>query len=72
MQSDFHDQMKMVKTSREFRWTMAKLVLLLDKALDKQCTGLTHFSKLIKDITKNENTSNKVFSYSTACEVFRV
>ena len=29
-QSDFHDPVKVVKRIKEFRWTMVKLVLVLD------------------------------------------
>ena len=55
LQSDFHDPVKVLKRIRDFRWTMTKLVLLLDKALDKEGTALTHFCKFVKDVTKNEN-----------------
>ena len=55
MQSDFHGPVKMVKRIWDFKWTMAKLVLVLNKALDKEVTNLTHFSKFIKGVMKNEN-----------------
>ena len=55
MQSDFHDPVKVVKRIWDFKWTMAKLVLVLNKALDKEDTNLTHFSKFIKGVMKNEN-----------------
>ena len=38
MQSDFHDQVKVVKRILDFRWTMAKLVLVLEEALHKEGT----------------------------------
>ena len=53
MQSDFHDPVKVVKRIKEFRWTMAKLVL--DEALDKEGSALTHFTKLMKEIKVKEN-----------------
>ena len=55
MQSDFHDPVKVVKRIKEFRWTMAKLVLVLDEALDKEGSALTHFTKLMKKIKVKEN-----------------
>ena len=55
MQSDFHDPVKVVKRIKEFRWTMAKLVLVLDEALDKEGSALTHFTKLMKEIKVKEN-----------------
>ena len=38
---------------------MKKLVLLLDEALGKEGTALTHFSKFIDCTTKNENGKHK-------------
>ena len=55
MQSDFHDPVKLVKRIKEFRWRMAKLVLVLDEALDKEGSALTHFIKLMKEIKVKEN-----------------
>ena len=55
MQSDFHDLVKVVMRIKEFRWTMAKLVLVLDEALDKEGSALTHFTKLMKEIKVKEN-----------------
>ena len=55
MQSDFHEPVKIVKRIKEFRWTMAKLVLVLDEALDKEGSALTHFTKLMKEIKVKEN-----------------
>ena len=40
MQSDFHEPVKVVKRIKEFRWAMAKLVLVLDEALDKKGSAL--------------------------------
>lgn len=59
MQSDFHDPVRVFKIIMDFGWTMAKLILLLGKALDKEDTALTHFSKLIKDVTKNKNEKHE-------------
>ena len=55
MQSDFHDPVKVVKRIKEFWWTMVKLVLVLDEALDKEGSVLTHFTKLMKEIKVKEN-----------------
>ena len=55
MRSDFHDPVKVVKRIKEFRWTMAKLVLVLDEVLDKEGSALTHVTKLIKEIKVKEN-----------------
>ena len=55
MQSDFHDPVKVVKRIKEFWWTMAKLVLALDEALDKEGSALTHITKLMKEIKVKEN-----------------
>ena len=55
MQSDFHDPVKVVKRLKEFRWTMAKLVLVLDETLDKEGSALTHFTKSMKEIKVKEN-----------------
>ena len=55
MQSDFHDPVKVVKRIKEFRCTMAKLILVLDEALDKEGSALTHFTKLMKEIKVKEN-----------------
>ena len=40
---------------------MKKLVLALGKALDKEGTALTHFSKFIKGRAKNENWKHKCY-----------
>ena len=50
MQSDFHDPVRVFKIIMDFGWTMAKLILLLGKAL---------VSKLIKDVTKNKNEKHE-------------
>ena len=50
--------MKVVKSIQEFRWTIAKLALVLDEALDKD-TDLTHFSKFIKGVSENENGKHR-------------
>ena len=50
MQSDFHDPVKVIKRIKEFGWTMAKLVLVLDEG-----SALTHFTKLMKKIEVKEN-----------------
>ena len=55
MQSDFHDPVKIVKRIKEFRWSMAKLVVVLDEVLDKEGSALTHFTKLMKEIKVKEN-----------------
>ena len=59
MQSDFHDPVKVVKRIKEFRWTMVKLVLVLDEALDKEGSALTHFTKLMKQIKVKENRKHE-------------
>ena len=59
MQSDFHDPVKVVKRIKEFRWTMAKQVLVLVEALDKEGSALTHFTKLMKEHKVKENGNHE-------------
>ena len=53
MQQEIHDPVKVIKRIKEFTWTMAKLVILLEQAMENT-NILTNFKKFLNGITVNE------------------
>ena len=53
MQQEIHDPVKVIKQIKEFTWTMAKLVILLEEAMENG-NILTNFKKFLNSITVNE------------------
>ena len=53
MQQKIHDPVKVIKRIKEFTWTMAKLVIFLEQAMEN-ANILTDFKKFLNSITVNE------------------
>ena len=53
MQQEIHDPVKVIKQIKQFTSTMAKLVILLEKAMEN-ISILTNFKKFLNSITVNE------------------
>ena len=53
MQQKIHDPVKVIKRIKEFMWTMTKLVILLEQAMEN-ANILTNFKKFLNSITVNE------------------
>ena len=53
MQQEIHDPVKVVKQIKEFTWTMAKLVILLEQAMEN-VNILKNFKKFLNSITVNK------------------
>ena len=53
MQQEIHDHVKVIKKIKEFMWIMAKLVILLEQAMEN-ANILTNFEKFLNSITVNE------------------
>ena len=53
MQQEIHDRVKVIKRIKEFTWTMAKLVILLEQVMENT-NILTNFKKFLNSITVNE------------------
>ena len=49
MQQDLHDPVKVTRRIKEFTWTMAKLVLVFEQALDDD-NILTHYTKFLGEV----------------------
>ena len=52
MQQELHNPVKVIKRIQEFNWTMMKLVIVLDKALNEG-TVLTHYKKFLDSVKIN-------------------
>ena len=53
MQQEIHDHLKVIKQIKEFMWIMAKLVILLEQAMEN-ANILTNIKKFLNSITVNE------------------
>ena len=53
MQQKIHDPVTVIKRIKEFMWTMTKLVILLEQAMEN-ANILTNFKKFLNSITVNE------------------
>ena len=53
MQQEIHDPVKVIKQIKEFMWTMAKLVILFEKAMEN-ANILRNFKKFLNSITVNK------------------
>ena len=52
MQQELHNPVKVIKRIQEFNWTMTKLVIVLDEALNEG-TVLTHYKKFLDSVEIN-------------------
>ena len=52
-QQEIHDPVKIIKQIKAYKWTIAKLVILLEQAMEN-ASILTNFKKFLNSITVNE------------------
>lgn len=55
LQQEIHNPTKVIGRIKEFKWTMAKLVIVFDDTQSKEGNHLTNYLKLISDLTISEN-----------------
>lgn len=52
---EIHDFVKVIHTINKFTWTMAKFAIIFDDALINEGAYVANQSKLMSDLTTNEN-----------------